>query len=293
MRYDGNIFRPPGEWRSYLLQVTVGCSHNGCTFCGMYKDKKFRIRDTDEVLEDIRMARAAYGDVRRVFLCDGDAVAVPTDSLLKILNALYSAFPSLEKVTTYAGPKSTLSKSPEELRALNEAGLSRAYLGIETGDGELLLKRGKGVDAEQMLSAGLALKSAGFDLWGIVMVGLAGSGREEYSRSALMTAELINRLAPAHLSAMTYTPVPGTPLFKDIREGRFSLQSPADSLRETKLLIENIDINGLHFTSNHVSNYVPIKGTLSEDREKLISMLSGAIDAASQEPPDPMDYRGL
>ena len=125
MRYEGDIYRPPGEWKSYLLQVTVGCSHNACTFCGMYQDKKYRVRPMGEILEDIRMARAYYGDVRRVFLCDGDAIAVDTEDLLVILRELYAAFPSLEKVTTYAGPRSTLRKGPEELRALRDAGLAR------------------------------------------------------------------------------------------------------------------------------------------------------------------------
>lgn len=293
MRYEGNIYRPPGEWKSYLLQVTIGCSHNACTFCGMYKDKTFRIRDKAEVLEDIKMAKIAYGDIRRVFLCDGDAIAIPTDDLIEILHALYSAFPSLEKVTTYAGPKSTMRKTSDELRAIHDAGLTRAYLGIETGDGELLLKRGKGVDADKMLEAGLALKDAGFDLWGIIMTGLAGSDVEGSRKSALMTAELINKLKPQHLSEMTYTPVPGTALFDDIQKGKFTVQTPVESMKETRLLIENINMSGLHFTSNHVSNYVPIKGTLSEDREELLGLLDSAIAAAANSAPRPRDYRGL
>ena len=147
MRYEGNIFRPPGEWRSYLLQVTVGCSHNGCTFCSMYKDKRFRICPLEELFEDIDMARACLGDVRRVFLCDGDAIIMETDDLLRLLARLYGTFPNLERVSAYAGPVSTLKKSGEELAALRKAGLYRLYLGVETGNDDLLRAIRKGVDA--------------------------------------------------------------------------------------------------------------------------------------------------
>ena len=161
MRYEGDIYRPPGEWKSYLLQATVGCSNNSCTFCNMYRDKRFHIRPMEDILADIRMAKAYYGDVRRVFLCDGDAIVMRTRDLLTILDTLYATFPSLEKVTTYAGPRSTLTKSPEDLKLLREHGLARAYLGVETGCDALLKQVKKGVNAQQMLEAGLRLREAG------------------------------------------------------------------------------------------------------------------------------------
>ena len=139
MRYEGDIYRPPGEWKSYLLQCTVGCSHNACTFCGMYKDKQFHIRPLEEVLEAIEMARQVYAEAETVFLCDGDAIALPMDYLLTVLDHVKRAFPRLRRITTYAGPRSTMRKTPEELRQLHEAGLDRAYLGVETGDGDLLI----------------------------------------------------------------------------------------------------------------------------------------------------------
>ena len=138
MRYEGNIYRPPGEWKSYLLQVTGGCSHNACTFCGMYKDKRYRVRPLEEIFEDIAMAKAAYGDVNRVFLCDGDAVAMDTADLLAVLKKLYETFPSLERVNAYAGPVSTLARTDGELKALREAGLARLYLGVESGSDTVL-----------------------------------------------------------------------------------------------------------------------------------------------------------
>ena len=173
MRYDSDVlYRPPGEWKSYLLQCTIGCSYNKCTFCAMYKGKQFRIRPVEEILEDIDMARDYYGPgLRRVFLMDGDAVIMKTEDLLRILHKLYRTFPSLEKVTTYAGPRSTLAKSPEELRAIREAGLNRAYLGVESGSDAVLKAINKGVTAAQMLEAGQKLVAAGFDLWAIIIMG--------------------------------------------------------------------------------------------------------------------------
>ena len=165
MRYEGNIYRPPGEWKSYLLQVTVGCSHNACTFCGMYKDKRYRVRPLEEIFEDIAMAKAACGDVNRVFLCDGDAVAMDTADLLAVLKKLYETFPSLERVNAYAGPVSTLARTDGELKALREAGLARLYLGVESGSDTVLKAVRKGVDAAGMLEAGRRLVSAGFDVW--------------------------------------------------------------------------------------------------------------------------------
>lgn len=292
MRYEGDIYRPPGEWKSYLLQATVGCSHNACTFCGMYKNKSFRIRDIEEVLEDIELAKAHYGSVQRVFLCDGDAIALPMDYLLRVLSALYTAFPMLERVTTYAGPKSTMTKTAAELETLRKAGLGRAYLGIESGDGALLLKRGKGVDDKGMLEAGLMLREAGIDLWGIVLIGLAG-GNGAYEQNARLTARIVNQMHPRHLSAMTYVPVPGTPMYREMEAGKFIEQTPFEALLETRLLIESIELEGMHFTSNHASNYVQLKGTLKEDREKLTGLLDEIISKQDASRMKRTDYRRL
>lgn len=286
MRYEGDIYRPPGEWRSYLLQCTVGCSHNGCTFCGMYKNKRYHVRPLADILEDIDMAREHFTDfssfplgipnVTRVFLCDGDAIAMDTGDLLTILEKLYKTFPKLERVTTYAGPRSTLRKTPEELRALRDAGLTRAYLGMETGWDALLRKVGKGVGAEEMLEAGLRLREAGMELWDIILLGLAGAG--EPSRIHIeKSVEMINAMAPRHLSAMTYMPVEGTPMYRDVMEGRFTCLTPREALLETKWLIEGLRVEPLHITANHPSNYLPIKGGLPEDRERLLNMIGSAL----------------
>ncbi|MFR1051745.1 MAG: radical SAM protein [Oscillospiraceae bacterium] len=275
MRYEGTIYRPPGEWKSYLLQVTVGCSHNACTFCGMYKDKRYHVRPLSDVMEDIQMARAYYGDVRRVFLCDGDAIALPTGDLLAILRALYETFPALERVTTYAGPESTLEKTPEELRTLREAGLTRAYLGLETGNDALLKAVCKGVDAAGMLEAGVRLRQAGMDLWVMVLLGLAGSGGG--TRHILDTAAMVNEMRPRHLSALSLILQPGTVLYRDWKAGRFTPITARESLEEVRLLVEKLTVDPLHFTCDHASNYLPLKGTLPDRREEFLTALDGAL----------------
>ena len=279
MRYDSDLlYRPPGEWKSYLLQCTIGCSNNQCTFCGMYKEKKFRIRPTQEILEDIDMARAYYGPgLQRVFLMDGDAIIIKTEDLLRILHKLYDTFPALEKVTLYAGPRSTLSKTPEELKALHDAGLSRAYLGVESGSDAVLKFIHKGVNAQQMLQAGQRLVEAGIDLWVTIILGITGEGGD-WQEHILSTAQIINQMRPRHLSAMTFAPAKGTPLGDDVLAGRFKVYAPDHILEECRLLIEHLDVDPLHFTSNHASNYLPLKGSLPQDREKFLSLIDQALE---------------
>ena len=278
MRYDSDLlYRPPGEWKSYLLQCTIGCSHNKCTFCAMYKSKQFRIRPTAEILEDIDMALDYYGPgLERVFLMDGDAIVMRTEELLKVLRKLYGTFPNLKKVTVYAGPKSTLSKSPEELRELHAAGLSRAYLGVESGSEAVLKSINKGCSAAEMLKAGQNLAQAGIDLWAIVIMGLTGQDGD-WEEHILSTARMMNEMKPRHLSAMTFAPAKGTPLGEDVLAGRFEVCSADHVLEECRLLIEHLDVDPLHFTSNHASNYLPLKGGLPEDRGKFLDMIDQAL----------------
>ena len=279
MRYDSDLlYRPPGEWKSYLLQCTIGCSNNQCTFCGMYKEKKFRISPPQEILEDIDMARAYYGPgLQRVFLMDGDAIIIKTEDLLRILRKLYDTFPALEKVTLYAGPRSTLSKTPEELKALHDAGLSRAYLGVESGSDAVLKFIHKGVNAQQMLQAGQRLVEAGIDLWVTIILGITGEGGD-WQEHILSTAQIITQRRPRHLSAMTFAPAKGTPLGDDVLAGRFKVYGPDHILEECRLLIEHLDVDPLHFTSNHASNYLPLKGSLPQDREKFLSLIDQALE---------------
>jgi radical SAM superfamily enzyme YgiQ (UPF0313 family) len=243
----------------------------------MYKDKKFHVRPMKEILEDIAMAKEYYGgNVDKVFLCDGDAIVMRQEQLLQILEALYAAFHGLRQVTLYAGPRSTMTKTPEQLRELRQAGLTRAYLGVETGWNELLQKINKGATAEQMLEAGIRLREAGLDLWVMIILGLAGPG-EASQRHIAETVHMMNQMKPRHLSALTLIPEPGTPLYRDIKEGRFQLINAEESLMETRMLVEGLKVSPLHFTSNHASNYLPLKGSLPEDREKFLQMIDNAL----------------
>ncbi len=292
MRYEGNIFRPFSEANSYLLQCTIGCSHNQCTFCGMYKDKKYRVRQIGEIMEDIAMAKDSYGDLEKVFLCDGDAIALETDMLLAIVKKLYQTFPSLRHVGSYVGPQSTLSKSMEELKKLRAAGLTKAYIGVETGDDDLLKKVKKGVGYSQMLEAGRNLVAADINLSVMVLLGLAGKG-EASRRHALATAKICNEMKPQYLAALTVTPVPGTVLYKQVQAGDFELLDPFETLEEMKQIFENITIDNLKFVGTHASNYLPITGTLQQDKEKMIKTVDAVLKNRDERLIRPDHMRGL
>lgn len=292
MRYEGNIFRPFSEANSYLLQCTVGCSHNQCTFCGMYKDKKYRERSLDEIMEDIAMAKNHYGDLEKVFLCDGDAIALKTDMLLAILKKLYGMFPSLRHVGSYVGPQSTLSKSPEELKTFRAAGLTKAYIGVETGDDELLRKVKKGVGCKEMLQAGQNLIAAGINLSAMVLLGLAGRG-EASRRHALATAKICNEMKPQYLAALTVTPVPGTVLYRQVQRGEFELLDAFETLEEMKQIFENITADNMKFVGTHASNYLPVVGTLQKDKQKMIAMVDEVLKNRDERMLRPDYMRGL
>ncbi len=292
MRYEGNIFRPFSEAESYLLQCTIGCSHNKCTFCGMYKDKKYRVRNLDDIKEDIRLAREHYGDLEKVFLCDGDAIDIDTDILLEILAELKRSFPSLRHVGSYVGPVSVLKKSMSQLSALRAAGLTKAYLGVETGDDRLLHEVNKGVGYNDMLQAGLNLNNAGFNLSSMVLLGLAGRG-ERSKEHAIATAKITNEMKPKYLAALTVTPVPGTVLFNRVQRGEFQLLDPFETLEEMKIIFENITIDDLKFVGVHASNYLPVNGTLQRDRQKMIDTVNRVLNSRDERLIKPERMRGL
>ncbi|HPT69696.1 MAG TPA: radical SAM protein [Syntrophomonas sp.] len=277
MRYEGNVFRPPSEAYSYILQCTVGCSHNRCTFCAMYIDKKYHVRKMADIKEDIRMAKKYYGDLEKVFLADGDALAMPTDDLLEILEVLYETFPSLKHVGIYASPESILDKEMSELTALKAAGITIAYLGVETGDPELLEAIRKGADYDQMLEAGRKIRRAGILLSVTILLGLAGRTPKavEHQKN---TAKMMNEMNPDYIGALTLMLVPGTQLYRKQQKGEFELPGPFEILDEMRILIENLEVQGTEFRSNHASNYLPIKGRLPEDKQKMLNLINDMID---------------
>ncbi|MGE5416951.1 MAG: radical SAM protein [Acidobacteriota bacterium] len=292
MRYEGNIFRPPSEGKSYILQCTVGCSHNRCTFCAMYKDKKYRIRSLEEIKTDIKMAKQYYGDLEKIFLADGDALAMPTEQLLEILATLYDTFPSLRHVGIYAGPDSIQEKDISELTALKAAGITVGYLGVETGDPQLLLDIKKGVNREEMSQAGQKLVKSGIQLSAIVLLGLAGRG-EQSLEHAKATASIANEMQPNYLAALTLMLVPGTVLYKRQQKGEFELPGPFEILQEMKTLVEGLELKDCEFRSNHASNYLPIKGRFPRDKEKVLDLINNIIEQEDRRLLRPDYLRGL
>ncbi len=276
MRYEGNVFRPPSEARSYILQCTVGCTHNRCTFCAMYKDKKYHVRPMAEIKEDIKMAKRYYHDVEKVFLADGDALAMVTTDLIEILGELYQAFPSLKHVGIYASPDSIIEKEIAELTALKAAGLTIAYLGVETGDPELLQDIRKGVTYDEMLEAGKRIRRAGILLSVTVLLGLAGR-TPQAAQHAVNTAKICNEMNPDYIGALTLMLVPKTELYRRMERGEFELPGPFEILDEMRILISNLEVKETEFRSNHASNYLPIKGRLPEDKEKMLALINDII----------------
>jgi len=292
MRYEGNIYRPPSEARSYLLQCTVGCSHNRCTFCNMYKDKKYRVRSMEEIRTDILMAKEYYGDLEKIFLCDGDALAMETGDLLEIITCLYKLFPGIKHLGIYAGPDSILDKSDHDLAALKEAGLTIAYLGVETGDRELLKEIRKGVTHEEMVEAGLKVRRAGITLSVTVILGLAGRTPQAVPHQ-INTAKILNEINPDFIGALTLMLPPGAALYTKKQKGEFELPQPFEILDELRILIENLELDGTEFRSNHASNYLPIKGRFPEDKEKILNMIYGVIESKDSKYLRPEYLRGL
>ena len=292
MRYEGNVFRPPSEARSYILQCTVGCSHNRCTFCSMYKDKKYRVRDLAEIMADIRVAGGYYGDLYKVFLADGDALAMPTDDLLAILAELYRTFPSLKHVGIYASPDSILDKSLEDLKKLKEAGITMAYLGVETGDRKLLEDIRKGVTYEEMVEAGRKVREAGILLSVTIILGLAGRTPQavEHARN---TARILNEINPDYIGALTLMLEPKTEMYRRLQRGEFELPNPFEILDELRLIIQGLEVQGTEFRSNHASNYLAIKGRLPEDKQKILALINNIIETNDRSYLRPEYMRGL
>ena len=276
MYYERMIIRPPSEANSFLLPVTIGCSHNKCAFCGTYMGVKFRIRRLEDIKQDIDKVAQNYSwSMRRVFLEDGDALICPQHRLVEVLNHLNKKFPYLDRVGTYATPQAALIKSIDELKELNQLGLKIAYMGVETGDEELLKKVEKGANYDQIVEAGRKLKQAGIALSVTVILGLGGiEGSENH---ALRTAKILSDIDPDFAGALTIMLVPGTPLHKDWKEGKFSLISPFQSLEELRLIIQNSDFTNCFFTANHASNYLPIKARLPEQKAEVIRLIDDVL----------------
>lgn len=274
--YDFPPFRPPSEANSLLLRVTRGCPWNKCAFCSMYKNEKFEIRPTEEVLEDIAMARELYTDrVRTVFIGDSNSLVVKTEELIKILNTLYASFPQIERVTSYARAKTIAKKPTEDLQKIFDAGLNRLHVGLETGDRNLLKEIHKGATPEDMIEAGRKAKQVGFEYSLYVLLGIGGEGRwEQHARG---TADVLNQIDPHFIRVRTFIPQPNSQLYDAMKEGRFHPASPEAILKETRLLLENLNVTS-QFLSDHISNLLPLHGKLPEEKFKMISLIDEALE---------------
>jgi len=275
IKYEGTVYRPPSEARSWILQATIGCSHNKCSFCSMYKDKSFKIRDVSEILSEIESTAKIYPSINRVFIADGDALIVKTEDLLKIISKIKSSFSLCKRIGIYTSPKSVHLKSIDELILLKNAGLEIGYLGLESGSNNVLEYVNKGDTKEGIIAAGKKLKKAGIKVSVTVISGLGG--QEYFEEHALETAKAINEINPDYLGLLTLMIEPGTKLYEDVEKGIFKLLSPFEIGKETLLILKNLDSPGTVFRSNHASNYIALKGDLNEDKELLIRQLERAI----------------
>lgn len=289
MDYDFPLYRPPSESGSLILQITLGCSHNKCTFCYMYKTKKYRLKTLNEIEEHIRWAKEEYPNAKRIFLADGNVLAIDTPVLKDIIERLYIEFKDLERVTAYAGPKDILAKSDSELLELRNAGLTMLYLGVESGSAQVLENVKKGVNPEEMIQAGQKVMKAGFKLSCMLISGLGG--KELCKDHALESARVISAINPHYLALLTLLVEPGTVLCKQVDRGEFKLLEPLEVVEETRLMVENFQLENCVFRSNHPSNYVNLSGILNQDKEKLLAILKNAQE--NEDHLRPEGWRGL
>ncbi|MGD2029544.1 MAG: radical SAM protein [Desulfobacterales bacterium] len=275
MHYEGNIIRPPSEANSILLQITVGCSRNKCTFCGAYKGERFRIKTDSVIMEDIAFAAHFCKRQRRVFLCDGDALIVPQKRLLNILLEIESQLPWVTRIGVYANAKSLAMKTLDELKTLKAHGLGIVYLGLETGDDVTLQKIKKGATSEQMIQMGKKVRAAGIKLSITVLLGIAGKTRSTIH--ARETGRVLSAIDPEYIGALSLMLIPGTPLYQDYVSGDFTLLEPHEMLIELKNMIAATELSKGLFHANHASNYLPIKARLPKDKARTLSLIDEAL----------------
>jgi len=277
MRYEGDIYRPPSEAGSYILQATVGCSWNACTYCDMYRAKRFRVRDLAETLEDVREAREALGEqVDKVFVADGDALVMDLATWEPILAACRDSFPRLRRVSAYATAVNLLEKSHEDLVRLRELGLSLLYIGPESGDAPTLKRIAKGATFADHVEAARRARAAGIKLSTIFLLGAGGIERSAEHASA--SARLASEMDPRFVSLLTLTVIPGTPIAKLQDGGRFELPGVEALLGELRTFVAEASPTDAIFRTNHASNYLPLAGRIPRDRDRIVGVLDAALE---------------
>ena len=290
MHYEGDIYRPPSEAQSLIIQVTVGCTHNGCTFCSMYKADTFKIKPFETVLSDLCEARQYYRYVERIFFADGDALCIETDKLLRLLEETRLLFPEYSRVGIYGRATQILRKSESELAQLRDAGLGIIYIGAESGSEEVLRRINKGDTAAQTIEAVQKAEALGLKMSVTFISGLGGS--ELLQEHAVKTGEMISQMGASFVGFLTLLVEPAAPLYADIESGKFKLLSPLDVLHEQEIVLENTSCTTeTVFRSNHASNWLVLKGTLPQDKEFMLAQIRTAKSDAGQLRPE--RYRRL
>lgn len=275
LHYEGTIIRPPSEADSILLQVTVACSHNKCAFCGAYAGEHFRIKKEEVIFEDIEFAAAHMPFLRRVFLCDGDALIIRQATLVKYLERIRERLPQVTRVGTYANVKSMKTKSVEDLKVLRSLGLGIVYMGLESGDDEVLKRVNKEGNLARILEGAQKVKEAGIKLSVTAIVGLAGM--DNWERHARLTGEAFTTMAPDYAAALCLMPAPGTKVWDRIRSGEMVLPDGLQMVRELRVLLEHTEMKRGMFLANHASNYVPLRLRLPQDKERGLAQLDAAL----------------
>ena len=277
IRYEGSVYRPPSEAYSLIVQYTIGCSHNKCTFCTMFKEKRFHVRPLEDVLEDFAWARSRYSQIPRIFIADADALCLKTDKLMPVLEYIEENIPECERVTIYGRASNVLRKSMDELRQLREHGITMVYIGAESGNDDVLKAVNKGETRDELIEAVHMIEDAGMQASVTFINGLAG--RENWEAHAIDTGTMITEMNASYVSLLTLLTGPDAPITKDINEGRLTLLTPEEVLAETHLMIENANPKkSCVFRSNHASNYLSLKGNIPDDNERMLKQLEVAMD---------------
>jgi radical SAM superfamily enzyme YgiQ (UPF0313 family) len=275
MHYVEPIIRPPSEADSIILQVTTGCSHNKCTFCGVYKQKRFGIKPVETIEQDLSYAARHFGDTTRLFMCDGDVLIVPQPRLLAILERIHEKLPRVGRIATYANAKSIGRKTDEELSQLHRAGVKVVHMGLESGDDETLRRVNKYGDSAFIAAQGRRVREAGMKLFVTVILGLSGTERSRVH--AEQTGRALSAMDPTYVGALSLMLLPNTPLHTDWEAGRFVLPEPLQMLRELRVMIEHTDVTLCLFFANHASNYLPLRARLPREKAEALRTLDAAM----------------
>jgi len=275
MKYEGMIYRPPSEASSLILQVTVGCSYNRCTFCHSFQGKTFRIKSFEEIKEDIDEI-SPYGPIPRVFLADGDALVIPQKDLVRILGYLKLKIRGLERVGIYANAVDVLNKDADELSELKSLGLGIIYLGLESGNAEVLKRIRKNATRQQMVRAAERVRQSGILLSVTVLLGIGGAERS--AAHAEDTGKVLSEMDPDYVGALSLIVVPGTPIAEEIERGTLVLPTPFDLIRELGTMIANCHFTDCFFASNHASNYLPLRIRMPADKERALKLIQQVLE---------------